>query len=371
MKYVALLMLLVVLVGCRKEQPTEQKSHSQPVAVSQTSLSNDPVVVSIDGVQITRRDAIRNAAVMLTLNMNHLRKTKLGPWAFQYLSNYCANEARRSVDRAASVRYLADNNIAISSNAIKKAERHFEKHYGVRSKKLKRWHTIADLKYMLGRNAGRLDEEVRALAVFQTFTNHVIEKACLNVTDEDVKSRIDKIAEYNRRACATNALVFAQATNIWRRIMAKEITYDDAARKYSETADVDDGAEWGSFTKDQLSDEPALLELLPKLKVSDITPPVEADGGLAILRREENDKDDIYSFSRIFFRLPVFFDQETPEMVRVELKAEKERKLVEDTLRVFAAKLKIEYPDGTNVFSRGAATAKITARDLKNCLQSN
>lgn len=369
MRLITLLALIIIISGCQKEQ-AEQREEARPsLPMSQADAPKDPVVVSIDGIRTTRSDAIRNAFVMLSLNMNHLRRTKIGTWAFQYLSNYCANESKRAIGRAATALYLKDNKIAVSSNALRIAERHFEKRYGVRSKKLKRWHTIADLKFMLRKNAWRLDEEIRALAILQTVTNHIIQKANIAVSNEDVQSRISKITDYNRKASATNALVYAQATNIWRRITAKEITFEEAARRYSETSDVDDEAEWGSFTKDQLSDEPDILALWPTLKVHDITPPVEADGGLAILRREENDKDDIYSFSRIFFRLPLLYEVEAPEIIRAELRAEKEHEVVEETLQACASRLKIEYPDGTNIFSRGSATSKITARDLKSCQQ--
>ena len=102
-----------------------------------------------------------------------------------------------------------------------------------------------------------------------------------------------------------------------------------------------------------------MLALLPTLKTGDITPPVESDGGLAILRKDEDDNDKTFSFSRVFFKLPYFFDVETTAEMRKALQAEKTSQLVQDTIKSYIGKLKIEYPDGTNLIW------KLTARDFK------
>ena len=363
-----LALVFLAFVGCRRDAsetaegaalPPPQKSASAASTTRKAAskaASDSSVVVCIDGQPLTRRDVVRNGKVMLTLNMNKMRRTKIGKKDWEYLLRYCAEAAKREVGRAAVRRYLADHRLTPDSNVVARLTRAFARRYGVKSKKLKRWHTVDDLKYMLGTNAFRVDAEIRDRVDYATVTNAILAANPVVVTEPMIQKRLKEIADYNARAEATNAVVFARATNVWQKIVGKEITFEDAAKAYSEDAYLAYGCEWGLFTREQLSDEAEVLKLLPTLKVGDVTPPVESDGGLAILRMDASDDPDNVAFSRVFFRLPMFYTQETPAEARTVLKEELSRELISETLKDVASKLKIEYPDGTNVFSSAALT---------------
>ena len=363
-----LALVFLAFVGCRRDAsetaegaalPPPQKSASAASTTRKAAskaASDSSVVVCIDGQPLTRRDVVRNGKVMLTLNMNKMRRTKIGKKDWEYLSRYCAEAAKREVGRAAVRRYLADHRLTPDSNVVARLTREFVRRYGDKSKKLKRWHTVDDLKYMLGTNAFRVDAEIRDRVDYATVTNAILAANPVVVTEPMIQKRLKEIADYNARAEATNAVVFARATNVWQKIVGKEITFEDAAKAYSEDAYLAYGCEWGLFTREQLSDEAEVLKLLPTLKVGDVTPPVESDGGLAILRMDASDDPDNVAFSRVFFRLPMFYTQETPAEARTVLKEELSRELISETLKDVASKLKIEYPDGTNVFSSAALT---------------
>ena len=371
-----LALVFLAFVGCRRDAsetaegaalPPPQKSASAASTTRKAAskaASDGSVVVCIDGQPLTRRDVVRNGKVMLTLNMNKMRRTKIGKKDWEYLLRYCAEAAKREVGRAAVRRYLADHRLTPDSNVVARLTRAFARRYGVKSKKLKRWHTVDDLKYMLGTNAFRVDAEIRDRVDYATVTNAILAANPVVVTEPMIQKRLKEIADYNARAEATNAVVFARATNVWQKIVGKEITFEDAAKAYSEDAYLAYGYEWGLFTREQLSDEAEVLKLLPTLKVGDVTPPVESDGGLAILRMDASDDPDNVAFSRVFFRLPMFYTQETPAEARTALKEELSRELISETLKDVASKLKIEYPDGTNVFSSAALTpAEFSACD--------
>ena len=371
-----LALVFLAFVGCRRDAsetaegaalPPPQKSASAASTTRKAAskaASDSSVVVCIDGQPLTRRDVVRNGKVMLTLNMNKMRRTKIGKKDWEYLLRYCAEAAKREVGRAAVRRYLADHRLTPDSNVVARLTRAFARRYGVKSKKLKRWHTVDDLKYMLGTNAFRVDAEIRDRVDYATVTNAILAANPVVVTEPMIQKRLKEIADYNARAEATNAVVFARATNVWQKIVGKEITFEDAAKAYSEDAYLAYGCEWGLFTREQLSDEAEVLKLLPTLKVGDVTPPVESDGGLAILRMDASDDPDNVAFSRVFFRLPMFYTQETPAEARTALKEELSRELISETLKDVASKLKIEYPDGTNVFSSAALTpAEFSACD--------
>ena len=371
----SLALAFLAFVGCRRDAseaaadsafPPPQKSASAASTTRKAAskaASDGSVVVCIDGQPLTRRDVVRNGKVMLTLNMNKMRRTKIGKKDWEYLTRYCAEAAKREIGRAAVRRYLADHRLTPDSNVVARLTRAFARRYGVKSKKLKRWHTVDDLKYMLGTNAFRVDAEIRDRVDHATVTNAILAANPVVVTEPMVQKRLKEIADYNARAEATNAVVFARATNVWQKIVGKEITFEDAAKAYSEDAYLAYGCEWGLFTREQLSDEAEVLKLLPTLKVGDVTPPVESDGGLAILRMDASDDPDNVAFSRVFFRLPMFYTQETPAEARTALKEELSRELISETLKDVASKLKIEYPDGTNVFS----SATLTPAEFSAC----
>lgn len=365
----------LVLSGCREDSSdaaAEATTNGAAVnratcATANVAAASSPTVVRIDGHALTKREVLRNGKAMLTLNMNKMRRTKVGRKDWDYLTRYCADAAEREIGRAAVRRYIRDRGLTPDSNTVARLTRAFERRYGVKSKKLRRWHTVDDLKYMLGKNGFRVDAEIRDRIDYATATNDILKTHPVVVTDGQVRARLQEIADYNVRARATNAVVFAQATNVWRQIADKRISFEDAAKKYSEDAYIADGCEWGLFTRDQLSDETELLKALPSLKVGDVTPPIESDGGLAILRMDESDTPENVALSRVFFRLPMYFTEESPAEARAELMGRLERERISETLKGIAKKLKIDYPDGTNVFSSGGSPVVITPAEFSTC----
>ena len=328
-------------------------------ALAEAGQTNDFVAVRIDGKDLRRSDVVRNAKVALLLNMNKARKTKIRNHEIQILERNCRASVGREISRAAVARYVEDRKLSVPTNVLKRRTRRFEMQYGAMSRKLRRMHKVDDLKYMLGKNAFRVDEMIMESALFEVMTNDVISAANIVIPDDLIVERIEQIKRANERIAATNAYVFAKATNVWQKIVSGELTFEDAASKYSEDEYIENGCEWGCFTLDQLQGESGVLALLPTIKPGDITPPIESDQGLAILRKDEDDNDKTYSFSRVFFRLPYFYEEETPDQARAVLHEQKCAGLVQSTIKENIEKLKIEYPDGTNL------VWKITPQDLK------
>lgn len=372
----------LILAGCGNHAADDaDKSAVQPVKPTAAPLApangkpdvwtNNPVVIRIDGKSLTKRDVIRNGKVMLTLNLNKARRTKLGKRDWAYLSRYCRDTAEREIGRAAVKRYLDERGLTPPTNLIATTTRDFTRRYGIKSKKLKRWHTIDDLKFMIGKkSAFRVDEELQARIDYATATNDMIRShaEAVAVTDDAVRKRLDIIRDYNFRAQATNACTYAKATNVWREVTAETNRFEALAKDVSEDEYIANGCDWGLFSMTQLAEETALLKLLPTMKPGDITPPIESDGGLAVVRLDETDSQGNLAFSRIFFRLPMFYDEETPETARAEIRRQNERELVSKILKDFAAKLKIDYPDGTNVFG-DVKSPVVTPREYETCTQ--
>lgn len=364
-----LVMLLASTVGCNQEESAAKpEEYENKITVKSNlickAVKDSPVVVRIEGYDLSKIEVCRRARALLTLMLNKQRKTKLGKREWSFLGSYCQGAADREISHAAIRHYLRENKLAANSNVISSVTHAFERNYGVRSKKLKRWHRVADLKYMLGKHGDQVDREIQGRVNYVTATNAMLKAEPVSVSDQEIDKRLREIADYNITASETNALVFARATNVWQEVIAKTISFEDAAKKYSEDIYIDHGCEWGMFTMDQLQDEPGVLAILPNLSVGDITAPVESDGGLAILRKDESDDPKMVTFSRIFFRLPLYYHEESREEAARNIQVEKERALINNKLKAIIETLKIEYPDGKDLFG---IPGKMSGTEFESC----
>lgn len=342
-------------------------------AVSQTfqpplfqTLPYDAALVVIDGKAFTKRDALRDAKTFMALTKNKQRRKKMDGTDLNFVRRYCKNVVQQHVLEAAIERYAQKNNLAPNQEQIDKSVYQITRQFGVRSKKFHRWHTLDDLKWILGPKGPRLDQEVRMRALYHLVTNHMVVSAKIEVTPQMVSNRLDLIARVNSRAQATNEHVYAHASNVWRTVISKKMTFEQAATNYTEDVCFDDfnGCEWGSFGLDQIADDPQVLALLPILKEGSITPPVESDNGLAILRLDSKD-DKTYTFSRIFFRLPMFRESETPAEAAANVRDLETEKCIQRAFADIKSGLKIEYPNGTNFFDKACAPFRLVTEDLR------
>jgi len=329
-------------------------------------LSRTNVIVRIEGKETTKGDIERDAKVLMTLAMNKSRRTKVETGDLNFFRSFCRSAAQISVEQACRESYAREHGLTNSAAMLSGATHLFERRYGAYSKKLKRRHSIDDLKFMLGTNGRCLDAYIHADATYRTVTNHLLSTHPIEITDAMVNDRISAIRRENESRLATNAWVYARATNVWRKITSHEMTFEQAATNYSQDVYLAMGCEWGSFTRENLAEDPAVLALLPSLKAGDITPPVESDYGLAILRLDEIDEDGRYTFSRVFFRLPIIFDIDSPEEARAYLHQKAERDLIHSEMNAIKSKLNIEYPSGTNLFAAGSSLFRVTNEDLKD-----
>ena len=160
---------------------------------------------------------------------------------------------------------------------------------------------------------GRLDPEERAMAEEiaerEALCARVVESLRsgidVSVSEEELDVAMERLSAYADMAAATNALVYARATNVWNEIR-RGADFVDMAARWSEDNDLS-SCEWGVFPLVALADSPELQRILPKMSPGDVAPPVEGDNGLVVVRLVEVDHNSNpvgYRLDRIFFRLP-------------------------------------------------------------------
>lgn len=204
-----------------------------------------------------------------------------------------------------------------------------------------------------------LDDRVKIEALTEAVRRWHAANNPAQVTDEELAEFRRRQKEYNAMAAATNDLTFAQATNVWNEIMGG-LAFEDAANKYSTDENETEDGEWGDFRLDFFNDEPELKALVATLRPGDITPPVEGDNGLMILRlddkREEGGQAQ-YSLSRVFFHLPEFYPELDDETFAKEIRAARQNRVFEEFIGELTKKLPVTYPAGERIFDEAQRTA--------------
>ena len=171
--------------------------------------------------------------------------------------------------------------------------------------------TYDDMLKALGEAGDELEQQVRSEALAATVREHFLKLYPTNIPPSYADEQIAEMERQNREMQVTNAFLFAQATNVWKRLQKGE-DFGKLAAEYTQIVlEKEDGGYWGEFDVDQLDHEPKVVRFGRTAKPGDYTAPIEADNGLMILRLDSREKNEMgatqFRFSRIFFMLPEFY----------------------------------------------------------------
>lgn len=185
-----------------------------------------------------------------------------------------------------------------------------------------------------------LEDQILGLLSVKKAKATIVEKADIHISDEEIDEFIAKVDRMNAISAATNAVVYAHATNVWQKIASQETTFEEAVEDFSEDESPDEGGEWGRFSLENLRDEATLVEWLLKLTPGAVTPPIECDNGLAIIKLLEPPTADnpTYRVARVFFRLPLSWEQLTREDALEVLTKRAENAAIKNTFEELASK---------------------------------
>lgn len=166
-----------------------------------------------------------------------------------------------------------------------------------------------------------------AKSYFETaFSNELV------VTDADVKMMKDYVRRYNEDAARTNALIYACASNVCA--LAKGGSdFTKLVERYDRHPSRKPDGMWGELNLSDFDDMPDVLAAVSRSRPGDICGPIEGDDGLLVLKVVEhegvgnvsvvNANPERFVFQRIYFELPVFFENPTDDYVRADLRKRK------------------------------------------------
>ena len=178
------------------------------------------------------------------------------------------------------------------------------------------------------------------------------------VSEADVSNQVAVTKAYNIRAAATNALIFATASNILARARGGE-DFGKLADKYSEDASKEPGGDMGfCAASDYSMDPPRVWHAIRSLKPGEITDVLETEDGIEIIKFlgekdvDAGDETDVtMHLARILWRQPIIFDDD-PEFLRQELRAERKRDAVAAAIKACRQSIPVQFPNGEDIFKK-------------------
>lgn len=274
-------------------------------ATAKKAAAKDVELISVNGRKLMK-SALRER-VGFMVKMNALMRPKMTEQETQRLTKMLNAGSRKVFIREVVLSdYLKSENIELSEAAIEKERSRLLSK--LRMKKGK----YGDLRKKVRPYETELDEYVRARACEVVARAHILEVNPTNLPPNWAAEQLERVKAYNERMALTNALVHARATNVWEQLKSGG-DFKELARRYTEVSmEAKDGGEWGQLELRQLEPDDELVEWAKKLKVGEFSPPIHGDNGLMILRIDEMKGED-FMFSRIFFRLPMFVEVQSPE----------------------------------------------------------
>lgn len=264
------------------------------VVVCGCSRDGSPVVAKVNGHVLRESEvnarATNIAALFLhkTGKVDNLEKIK---------EAFCKGYAKVWVEDRVLEDAAKAAGVEISDETIKKCQmaafRNFkakgDKGYGV-------------LLSLPGLTRNLWDDQVLSEARRLAMRDYWVKEEPANLPTNYADKVLADIAKWNADMAKTNAIQFAKATNVWEKLKAGADFVKTARVNTEAPEEIEDNCEWATIDDKFMDDEPALKAAVKALKPGEFTPPIEADGGILIVRLDSLEEDSGYAVSRIFFR---------------------------------------------------------------------
>lgn len=292
-----LVLLLLIVVGCSDNRKNDA-----------LDLKSKQAVITVNGRVLTRGELLSRAEMMLKLRQLQdpsMKVSAQGKVKKELVRTYPKFFAEQMIWAS----YADDQKVQVDNKTLER----------IRSRAVRSVYRDKKMKYgafraKFGSLAPVLDEHVRMMAVTFAAKKRVCELNPTNIPPNYASNIVQQIKVYNSSIAQTNAMIYARATNCWQKLTAGA-DFVDMVSEYSDLEqERNDNGEWGTLDLQQLEPDEALHSFVKTHAPGDISPPLEGDNGLMILRIDGR-KDVECKLSRIYFQLPMFVQERTVEQV--------------------------------------------------------
>ena len=336
MKILFSVVVLLLMLGC----DVDKRKKELPSSKSYNSFSLNETLLKVGGLTFTKNDCERDAELAVTLKSRVAQLRQL-----------------RNTEVTLRDKEIVCGNFIVYASVRDKIEKQkLNLKYQVNSNKLIR------LRRLLGKRNKRLfpvlEGKLKREAEISSYVDYVLSDS-INVSSNEIAYIHHKIKRYNETAQLTNTLVYAHATNVWKQVISSG-EFDKYAQKYDERPEHGGPGEWGVFDASQLEGDGELLSVVRATPEGAVTSPIEADGGLLIVKVIKkmgsgakvaiNNDPERFELKRIFFQLPAFYKMETYEETYNNIFNAKKKRRAKEIIDEVVKSSKIQYPNGNIIW---------------------
>ena len=347
---------LLGVAGCRDKKNGAATSNSTPGVFVGPNEKNfeemlpDDVLVSVNGASLKRRDC----DAMLT-RMERTYQVSNPNVNARLSSSYRQSKARTVVPEFITKQLLVQEarrrNVVATPENRDKVDALLDKRAKWENKRPEEF-----LRSLPEQDAAaiRADLEQQAL-IFTLRENQFGER--LTITEAEMQAARDRIAGYNRRGEATNALVMARGAAICERIRKGE-DFLAVAEEVTEDEEFKNGV-WGEFGRGEIENA-QIRHAAFTLPVGAVSDPFDTEEGLVIIKVLERTGIDslaakeaaVVKLGRIVLLMVEFKTVPDDERLRKELERKRLEELQIDWIKGLREQARIEYPNGTNFWKK-------------------
>jgi len=365
-----------IVTGCsNSEQPQEPKTPAIPHKMSSGKVSTKRVAES----KVVTFDDLPNSAVLIAVNGKELTKATFLAWVDlrkKLLSSSLPNAGRGNdptriikeqmlasvtndyVGQIVAIDYAKAFGIVAGTNQIETCRKAF-----MRVARINDGTWDRALRKFSAAQRDTINDRIAVEATVAAVSDYFFKTNSVEVEQREIDALYANYVKYNKDCAMTNVSTWAQASNIWNRIQSGE-SFEELARKFDEDEYREDDGVWGDFCITDFTNEPEIWKLTPRFRPGWVSPPVEADNGITILKINSiidgdanvNAVDYVPSpsaemnISRIFIHLPLFIESASKEQFAAECQRAKKISSFNRFLNDLVSKADIKYPCGTEIF---------------------
>lgn len=307
------------------------------VVVGCGEKSQSPTIVSVNGKTLTHADVEAQIGLRVKLlqhKMSGAPIKRLNDFTNQLHATAVQNFVRKTL----LADYAEKNGLSIGESELNAACETNASYFG--------YANVASLRADVTAAEARAFDSACRLDLFaQKGERHLRDSVKAKISDADVDTAFVELKDINRRAVATNGVIYALAKNVYRQVASGALDFQEAVQRYSqESAKVGSGL-WGMFSPSDLrARNPQLAKRLEEgVKENDILPPIEADNALLVCKVGES-RDGKWLLRRIVFLLAQVWNTPTRDKMRQTLAENREREAFRARTKELYQSAEILYP---------------------------
>ena len=332
-----------------KNAPVKKTTDLSPWA----KLPETAAVMVVNGVPVTKREIIEHGNLMLELYKNKFGEAKREQIAVMS-ARFRTGAFSELLNRTILSSVLQPTNKVDTADNRKALERKWRRAFCAKRQTFDALRKKIESKGLGAAFKRSFENDLKVQEALVANYSHE-----LAVTDVDMANARTNMVNYNRIANATNAWVFATASNIVQQLAAGA-DFAALADKYSQDPDKEPGGVLGELVDTDLDvDWPAQKEIIRAMKIGDVSPLFTTEGGVEILKKTGEISPDksvtglpAIKLSRIYLRRVFVFPEQDDEDLRSDLAEEKRDEFMKNLMMRLRKAAKVEYPHGKDVLPK-------------------